>query len=359
MRSAVPADWLAGVDCTRQHDEPATARRGGLAWLRLGRLGPVLGVAALAPVTAELLQAYLGDIGGVFGLVAVVVFLAPLYGGAALLIREIAVRTGRGWPGRLLLATAFGVAMPTLVDVSLFTVHRPDIDDWEQIVSAAPVGSIGISAVVTWVGGHALMSIAAPLATVESLSQTRGPWLGKIGLAVTATLMLLVAAAVHHDQVSSYDVKVDALHYAVSAAVVTGLVALALTPLGRPVRRAHIQSAPQPWVCAAVGLVLIAAFDLVPLSWLGVAIDLTVLALGGSLVLRWSRSPGWDRSRIATLTFGGLLARTLIGFLAPLPQNTTWAAKISQNLLYLALVLALGSAMTRRTETEHSPTATG
>ncbi len=63
---------------------------------------------------------------------------------------------------------------------------------------------------------------------------------------------------------------------------------------------------------------LIAAFDLVPLSWLGVAIDLTVLALGGSLVLRWSRSPGWDRSRIATLTFGGLLARTLIGFLAPL-----------------------------------------
>jgi len=80
-----------------------------------------VGVVLLAPVFAELIQAYLGDLGGVFGLLFFVVFLAPLYGGAVLLIREVTVRTGRGWPSRLLLATAFGVAMPTLVDVSLWS----------------------------------------------------------------------------------------------------------------------------------------------------------------------------------------------------------------------------------------------
>lgn len=94
----------------------------------------VLVLLLLAPVSAELLQAYLGDLGGPFGMVFLVLFLAPLYGGAGLLIREIAARTGRGWPGRLLLAGAFGVAMPTLIDGSLFTPVMPDVDDWSTIV---------------------------------------------------------------------------------------------------------------------------------------------------------------------------------------------------------------------------------
>lgn len=90
----------------------------------------ILAVLLLAPVSAELLQAYLGDLGGPVSLIFVVLFFAPLYGGAALLIREISVRTGRGWRGRLLLAAAFGVAMPTVIDLSLFTPHRDDVDDW-------------------------------------------------------------------------------------------------------------------------------------------------------------------------------------------------------------------------------------
>lgn len=317
----------------------------------------MLGVAVLAPIFAELLQAYLGDIGGPFGLLALVVFFAPLYGGAALLIREVALRTGRGWPGRLLLATAFGVVMPTIVDVSLFTVHQSDVDDWEQIVSAASVGGIGLAAAVSWVAGHALMSIGAPLVTVESLSHTNGPWLGRVGLSVTTALMLLVAATVHHEQVSSYDVEVSTMQYVVSAAVVVALIALALSPLGRPVQRTQDPGAPPLWVCAGVGLVLVAAFDLVPMSWLGLAIDVTLLAVGGVLVLRWSRSNSWGRRCLAALTFGGVLARTLVGFLAALPQDTTRAEKLTQNLLYLALVLGLGVAMARRTREQprHDP----
>ena len=65
-----------------------------------------------APVCAELLQAYLDITGDPCSRwCSLVFFFAPLYGGAAVLIREVAVRTGRGWPGRLLLAAAFGLLM--------------------------------------------------------------------------------------------------------------------------------------------------------------------------------------------------------------------------------------------------------
>jgi hypothetical protein len=46
--------------------------------------------------------------------------LAPVYGGAALLIREVTRRAGRGWPTILLLALAFGLLLEGVVNQSLF-----------------------------------------------------------------------------------------------------------------------------------------------------------------------------------------------------------------------------------------------
>ena len=76
------------------------------------RLASLLGIALGAPLTAEYLQAYLSSTGDLPAMLAGILVFAPLYGGAALLIREIAVRTGRGWTGTLLRGAAFGVAMP-------------------------------------------------------------------------------------------------------------------------------------------------------------------------------------------------------------------------------------------------------
>ena len=59
----------------------------------------VLGLALASPVCAEFVQGYLPITGDPLGLLVALLILAPLYGGAALLIREVAVRTGRGWPG--------------------------------------------------------------------------------------------------------------------------------------------------------------------------------------------------------------------------------------------------------------------
>src|SRR5262245_6914993 len=58
-----------------------------------------VGLFLLAPLVAELLLGNL-PITALYTLVA----LAPLYGGGALLIREVVRRTGRGWSSILILA---------------------------------------------------------------------------------------------------------------------------------------------------------------------------------------------------------------------------------------------------------------
>ncbi|WP_235736847.1 hypothetical protein [Nocardioides alcanivorans] len=314
-----------------------------------GKVIGVLTILLLAPVTAELLQAYLGDLGGIGGLVFVDLFFAPLYGGMALLIREVSVRTGRGWRGRLLLAAAFGVAMPTIIDLSLFTPVRDDIDDWGTIVSAVSLGGIGWYAAITWVAGHVLMSVTAPVVVGETLARHPGPWLGKLGLVITGLAFIGMAAVIHHDQATSYAIDAGPADYVVSSVIIATLVVLAFTPLGRPLDPGRARRTPPLAVCLAVGVVGMAVLDFVPLSLIGLAVFAVTLSLGLLLVARWSGSPGWTQRHLAALTLGALLTRTVTGFLAPLPQDTTWPEKITQNATYLALILLLGWAMHRRT----------
>ena len=106
--------------------------------MRTARSWPaVVVLAVLAPVCAEYSSGYLPNTGDPVALVATLVVFAPLYGGAALLVREGAVRTGHGWTGVLLLAMVFGLIEAALIDLSLFTTaaarhlvvatdHRPD-----------------------------------------------------------------------------------------------------------------------------------------------------------------------------------------------------------------------------------------
>lgn len=75
------------------------------------------------------------------------VILSPLLRGAALVIREVAVGTGRGWPGILLLAAAFGVIRPGLVDLSLFTEHKPDVTGRDELWPPTSVPLFGITSI--------------------------------------------------------------------------------------------------------------------------------------------------------------------------------------------------------------------
>ena len=75
----------------------------------------VISLFLVAPLVAEYL---LGDLP--LKLLSALIVLAPAYGGGALLIRETARRTGRGWPTMLMLGAAYTLIGEGLVSQSLF-----------------------------------------------------------------------------------------------------------------------------------------------------------------------------------------------------------------------------------------------
>lgn len=70
----------------------------------LKRLGPVLLLFVLSPLVAEYLSGSMS-----MSQIGYLPFMAMLYGGGAVLIRELARRTHRGWMTILFLGLAYGL----------------------------------------------------------------------------------------------------------------------------------------------------------------------------------------------------------------------------------------------------------
>jgi len=87
------------------------------------RLLPATGLFLGAPLIAEFLL-------GNFSITAIGTLgvLAPMYGGGALMIREAARRSRRGWPSIFLLALAYGILEEGLLMQSLFNPNFLGLD---------------------------------------------------------------------------------------------------------------------------------------------------------------------------------------------------------------------------------------
>ncbi len=320
---------------------------------RAPRRTRIVGVAALllaGPVFAELVQSYLDITGKLGETLFLIVFLAPLYGGVALLIRELAVRTGRGWSGRLLLAAAFGVLMPTWVDLSLWIPQEAEeIELWGDI-RGVTVAGFSVLALSSWALGHVVMSVAAPLAVVEGLlPDGRGQaWLGRVGITVLSVLAVGVAVLIHVDE-DGPGAETSVARYVLSLALAAALAVAAFTPLGRPVAPVEGRQTWRPAVLVVAGFVLMAAFDLAPASWLGLAVVWAAAVAAGVVLARASRSPRWTVRHLVAFAYGAILERTLIGFLAPTPPGGDTLGKLVQNIVVLLLVLGLGILLRART----------
>jgi hypothetical protein len=275
------------------------------------RLLPAVGLAFLAPWVAEYLLGLhtLRDL-------PILVFLVPLYGGGALLVREVTRRTGRGWPTMLLLAAAYGVIEAGLVDQSLF---NPDYSGYD-FQSAAHVPGIDVSAyhALSFVVGHVLFSIGTPIAVVESLvpERARRPWLRTPGLVATVLLYLLGAWIIFADVRDTEDFQATALQQAVAAGTALALVVAAFAV---PRRREPdpAVTAPRARVVGVLAFVVASLWILVPESWLGVGCGLALAGLAAWAVLRWSRSPAWSQLHVAALAGGALLTYAWVALLLP------------------------------------------
>ena len=114
-----------------------------------------------------------------------ILLLGALYGGGAILIRELLVRWRKGWPSLLLLGMAYGIYEEGLVVRSFFDPNWQDLDN---------LGVYGRVLGVNWVWTehltifHAVVSIAASIVFVEMLYPGRRAqsWVGKRGLVLNA-----------------------------------------------------------------------------------------------------------------------------------------------------------------------------
>lgn len=316
------------------------------------RVVPLLGVLLGAPITAEYLYAYLPFTGDPWMSLIAIVFFAPLYGGTALLIREIAVRTGRGWVGILLLAAAFGIAMPGVIDLALLGEDRADVAFWSELREPTLIPALGFSGfpILSWTLGHVMMSVGAPLALLHVLAPAhRGrPLLGKVGIPLTLTAAALMTIVVHQDGRQTYGYAPSLIQVVSVLAVVAVVAGLAFTRLGAPVRTTPAVRGVPTFAVLGGAILLKLSTDLLPPTWPGAVSLVVVLALSGAALAWCSGHRRWGPREIGLLGAGVVVAGALAGFASPIPEGVTLTAKLAHSGVLLALALVVLVLVLRR-----------
>ena len=334
----------------------------------LPRLAPAIGLFFLAPLIAEYLMgnAPITHVQNLLG-------LAPLYGGGALLIREFARRTGRGWPTMMTLALAYGMIEEAFVTQTLW--------DSNWVVGAHTldygfIPALGLAGPWTlfMAGVHTVFSISAPIAVAETLAGSRRttPWLGKAGLTITSVLYAVVVLGAGIMQ------AVFGHHASAPQLIGAGVVIAAIIVVGIRLPR-HTTDvtpppgrAPSPWVAGAFALIAGSVFVLlyavdptgftpwlaeaIPLpAWLSVIIYLTLFVTVATVVVRWSHRAGWSQAHRLALAAGATLTyawhsfpqRTITPQVPPTPPTSLAEDLASNAILTVGAVTLLGIAALR------------
>ena len=314
-------------------------------------MAPVLLLLVIAPLVAEFL---LGDV-TLASLPALVLFI-PLYGGGAVLIREVVRHRGGGWPAIVVLAAAYGVVEEGLATQSLF---NPDYAH-QHLLSSGFIPALGIA--IPWtvhvLSLHVIWSICTPIALVECMFPDRSttPWLRTPGLIVIAGLYVLGVVATFAVTWAEYRYVASAgrLIGAAIIAVILIIAGMLLTSLRRS-SQAGIQAsrpAPRAWIVGIFAAV--AASILVVAPWIPNAIEstLTFLVIEAAAVItitRWSRRPGWRDRQILALAAGALFAYAWHAFISPPAFDSASIVIVRvSNVVFAGLALAAVSIAARR-----------
>jgi hypothetical protein len=322
------------------------------------RIAPAVGLFFLSPFVAEFL---LGNISvSQFG---AILFVAPMYGGGALLIREVTRGSGRGWPTMLVLALAYAVVEEGLVTQTLFNPSYFGLDLLRP--AAVPVLGIGAWWTLFVLTLHVVWSMGASIALTEALVPARGssPWLGRFGRTVAAALFVLGAAFNFFGTYSSEHFLASAVQLVSALAVVVVLALLAFR-IGRRPGAALAGSAPSPWLVGLFALATSSIFMglnlLAPRGWRTVACYLVLYALAIGAVTVWSRRTGWTAAHRLALAAGALLTYAWYGFPGTPVVGATGTTDLIGNTVFAAVaLLLLGAAVARVRAFEARPHPAG
>ncbi|RED55071.1 hypothetical protein [Cohnella lupini] len=308
------------------------------------RYAPAFGLLLLAPWVGEFL---LGT-SPIQNLAAALVLLLPMYGGGALLIREVTRRAGRGWPTLLILGAAYGVIEACLIDQSLFNPSFFDMDSKK----IAPIPLVGVNAYdsLAYIGGHAIWSIGVPIAIIELFTPSRRkvPWLGKKGLFITAILYLIGCAIVFSFSYIEEKFIASSVQLTSSAFIVVGLITTGFL-LKRKNRATYKPGALIKPLYLGIGSFAVSSLYFAkPENWGGVTLGVFILIVSWLLISRWSSHLNWGIWHHFALVAGALLTYAWGGFfmtwiLWP-NDKVAWMG----NVIFALLAIALLSILAKR-----------
>src|SRR5580700_843372 len=272
------------------------------------RLLPAIGLFFVAPLVAEFL---LGDLP--IDMLGALVVLAPMYGGGALVIREIVRRRGGGWLNIFALGLAYAIFEEAFTTQTLFNPNYLHLNLHLLEPAYIPALGIGVWWTVHVLTLHTVWSVSVSIALVEALAPDRAtqPWLGRLGLAVTAALFLFGAAASAAIGLRQDSFRASSAQFVSAGIIFAGVVAASFRlPRRQVLDGPRLGFAPSPWLAGAAALAAGSIFLVTPRQWgwctVGVYAFLYVVMI--ALVSRWSRSAGWSGLHRLALAGGAALA---------------------------------------------------
>ena len=315
----------------------------------LGRIAPAVGLFLLAPLVAEFLLGNL-PITMLFSLVA----LAPLYGGGALLIRELTRRAGRGVPTMLVLGVAYGLVEEGITTQSLFNPGYAGA----HLLDDGFVPALGIA--VPWtlfvLSLHAIWSTTASIVVAEACVPARRtePWLRTPGLVVAAVLFVLGIVTTTAINLSLYPFTPRPAQM-VAVVVIVALLVVAAFRLPRSARPAP-GPVPHPVALGALGLLAGAVFFLAEQAVPGWAYVVIVLVMDAALALavrHWVARATWTPRHTLALGAAALLTYAWHAFPeSPVVPVSATVDLVGNAVFAAAAVVLLGVAVVRNATQE-------
>ncbi len=305
------------------------------------RVAPALSLFMLAPLVAEFLL-------GNFAIDAVVagLFCAPMYGGGAVLVREVVRRAGRGWPTIFLLAMAYavveeGLVIQTLFNPSYFGLHLLR----DSYIPAMGMGAWWTLFVLTL---HTVWSISVPIALVEALVRDQNePWLGKTGLAVITLVFMFGAAIIFWGTQRQEHFVASSSQLIGAALVVVGLIVAAFL-VSAPQRRIDRQ-APAPWKVGVFSFLIASTFfglRYLLTDWPIVAAYLLMFGGVAISLIRWSARADWGPVHRVALAGGALLTYAWHSFIETPVIGSKGAIDLVGNVVFsLGAIVLLAAAL--------------
>jgi pimeloyl-ACP methyl ester carboxylesterase len=322
------------------------------------RLLLALGLFLLAPVVAEYLLGNL-PITAIYSLLV----LAPLYGGGALLIREMARRARLSWASIVVLALAYGVLEEGITSMSLFNPNYAG----ERLLDFGYIASLGIAGpwTVYVLTLHTVWSVSVPILIMEVLAgdQRQSPWLGRIGLAVTALLFVFGIVASTFISIVTYQFVASTPQLLAVVITVLSLIGAAAALGGKipTLALARGWRVPHALIVGVLSLVATSLFRLLPRQGNAVLYVVAVLLLEvvvGLLVFVWATLPAWTDAHRLALGAGALATYAWLAF-RQTPMQATGVQDAAGNVVLAAGAVLLIAVAAMQIRQRHATSIAG